>query len=218
MSVEMISTKQLANRTGYSVNYICELVRDGKLKPIGRINRGHAFSPDVLDLLVPKPDSGRRKANDPIINAKHKTYRICGFCKHYGSICAKTGKRSAYNRVVCDDYDQNPEAIERAVNPPANPPSEIKTYHIEVTPMVKAKSPVTDEVKETVLEESKELVLPERERKPITKKSDVIAILTHDLELAQQAMALIDTVRQVWGDVEPVRDAILQEYARRRVQ
>lgn len=246
----MISTRQLASRTGYSINYICGLVRSGELKPVGEINGGHAFNPDAL---APKPDSGRRKADDPLSIAKASPYRICGFCTSYGNLCSQTGKRVAYHRVACEVYSQDLDAIERAIRPPSPPPTEVKTYFIEVNEMAK----ITPEIRETVLREyaaSKSinaaakaagidwakakqiikeygdapfdhinaeveiLVETQPESKPEPKPTPDLSILHHDLELAQQAMALIDTVRQVWGDVEPVRDAILQEYARRRVQ
>jgi predicted transcriptional regulator len=45
---------------------------------------------------------------------------------------------------------------------------------------------------------------------------DARAILQRDLEEAQKALVVLDTIRQVYGEASELEDAVVQAYRRRR--
>ena len=171
--------------------------------------------------------------------------KTCSACSHYNSRwCELHHKSIAYNRIACEHITGDsisPIETEEAVHvtrhkkPEPTPEQREKVLEVyaktgKVNPaataagvswarakeIVEDVSPVAcgpllyDRTDEIVAE--LEMAIEKEQSKPD------LSILHHDLEQAQQALVLLDTVRQVWGEVEPVQDAILQEYARRRAQ
>ena len=97
---ELVTTRQLAEQTGYSRNYIVQLVRRGELTPAGKLGNSLAF---VGDEINPKPESGRRTAlESTVARAPVPQFAICGQCEYHDrTSCLQTERSAAHNSRAC---------------------------------------------------------------------------------------------------------------------
>jgi hypothetical protein len=94
--VTLLTTMELAKHTGYSVQYIAQLVQRGQLVPAGRKGNGRLFNPDSL---APK---SKARGNELRVMPKH--------CGEHCRTCAYWARRGAegacyqHNEWVSGEY------------------------------------------------------------------------------------------------------------------
>lgn len=228
----LVSTVMLSRLTGYSISEIILMAADGQIEPARvRSDESMLWDPKVLS---PKPIRG-----NPI-----QICEICDHYEQRW--CKLKSRSVAYNHKACEHIKIHSTEVKEVTDEMAKPKAEITEEQRQKALDAYRKTRVLSEAMRAsglsewlvrrVIKESMHQTEPidqvdtvdvkveSVDEKPdqesvepeLVATVDARAILQRDLEEAQKALVVLDTIRQVYGEASELEDAVVQAYRRRR--